>query len=314
MTNILVLHYSQTGQLTRVARSMMAPLEDLPDVKITWQELKPKKPYPYPWPILDFLDAFPESVHMVPPEMEPVSFDADSRFDLVILAHQSWFLSPSLPVTGFLKSDAARVLKGTPVITLIACRNMWISAQEQVKAQLQSLGAVLIDNVALVDQGPPLLTFLTTPYWLLTGNKGPYGIFPPAGVGERDIAAAARFGRALRDSLPALKTSPGQPLLRGMGAVKVNPRYIMSEKMARRSFLIWGKFLRAVGGPGHPLRKVLLTVYAVFLVTMVLTLVPAGIIVYEILRPFIGKQLNARVAEIEKPSGSSTERMAKYAA
>lgn len=314
MTNILVLHYSQTGQLTRVARSMMAPLEDLPDVKITWQELKPKKPYPYPWPILDFLDAFPESVHMVPPEMEPVSFDADRRFDLVILAHQSWFLSPSLPVTGFLKSDAARVLKGTPVITLIACRNMWISAQEQVKAQLQSLGAVLIDNVALVDQGPPLLTFLTTPYWLLTGNKGPYGIFPPAGVGERDIAAAARFGRALRDSLPALKTSPGQPLLRGMGAVKVNPRYIMSEKMARRSFLIWGKFLRAVGGPGHPLRKVLLTVYAVFLVTMVLTLVPAGIIVYEILRPFIGKQLNARVAEIEKPSGSSTERMAKYAA
>lgn len=314
MTNILVLHYSQTGQLTRVARSMMAPLEDLPDVKITWQELKPKKPYPYPWPILDFLDAFPESVHMVPPEMEPVSFDADSRFDLVILAHQSWFLSPSLPVTGFLKSDAARVLKGTPVITLIACRNMWISAQEQVKAQLQSLGAVLIDNVALVDQGPPLLTFITTPYWLLTGNKGPYGIFPAAGVGERDIAAAARFGRALRDSLPALKTSPGQPLLRGMGAVKVNPRYIMSEKMARRSFLIWGKLLRAVGAPGDPLRKVFLTVYAVFLVTMVLTLVPAGIIVYEILRPFIGKQLNARVAEIEKPSGSSTERLAKYAA
>lgn len=314
MTNILVLHYSQTGQLTRVARSMMAPLENLPDVKITWQELKPKKTYPYPWSILDFLDAFPESVYMVPPEMEPVSFNAESRFDLVILAHQAWFLAPSLPVTGFLKSDAARALKGTPVITLIACRNMWISAQEKVKAELQSLGAALIDNVVLVDQGPPLLTFVTTPYWLLTGNKGPYRFSPAAGVGEGDIAAAARFGRALRDSLHLLKSSPGASLLWGMGAVKVNPRYIMSEKMAQRSFLIWGRLLRAVGGPGHPVRRAVLVVYAVFLITMILTLVPAGIIVYEILKPFIGKQLNARVAEIEKPSGSSTERLAKYAA
>lgn len=314
MTNILVVYYSQTGQLTRVARSMMAPLENRPDVKITWQELKPRKPYPYPWPLLDFLDAFPESVYMVPPEMEPVSFNADSRFDLVILAYQAWFLSPSLPVTGFLKSEAARALKGTPVITLIACRNMWICGQEKVKAQLQSLGAVLIDNVALVDQGPPLLTFVTTPYWLLTGDKGPWGKVPAAGVGEGDIAAAARFGRALRDSLPALKSSPGASLLWGMGAVKVNPRYIMSEKMARRSFLIWGKLLRAAGEPGNPLRKVILVVYAVFLITMILTLVPAGIIVYEILKPFVGKQLDATVAEMEKPSGSSTERLAKYAA
>lgn len=314
MTNILVVYYSQTGQLTRVARSMMAPLENRPDVKITWQELKPKKPYPYPWPLLDFLDAFPESVYMVPPEMEPVSFNADSRFDLVILAYQTWFLSPSLPVTGFLKSEAARALKGTPVITLIACRNMWICGQEKVKAQLQSLGAVLIDNVALVDQGPPLLTFVTTPYWLLTGDKGPWGKVPAAGVGEGDIAAAARFGRALRDALPALKSSPGASLLWGMGAVKVNPRYIMSEKMARRSFLIWGKLMRAAGEPGNPLRKVILVVYAVFLITMILTLVPAGIIVYEILKPFVGKQLDATVAEMEKPSGSSTGRLAKYAA
>lgn len=314
MTNILVVSYSQTGQLTRVARSMMAPLENLPDVKITWQELKPKIPYPYPWPILDFLDAFPESVYMVPPEMEPVSFDADSRFDLAILAYQPWFLSPSLPVTGFLKSDAARALKGTPVITLIACRNMWICSQELVRAELESLGAVLIDNVALVDAGAPLFSFITTPYWLLTGDKGPYALFPAAGVGEADIAGAARFGRALRDSLHLLKASPGASLLWGLGAAKVNPRYIMSEKAARRSFRIWGKALMAAGGPGGHLRRALLVVYAAFLVMMILTVVPAGIIIYEIIKRFAGKQLDAKVAQIEKPSGSSTGRLAEYPA
>src|SRR3989338_115230 len=159
MIRILALYYSQTGQLTRVVRSMTAPLEGRADIQIVWQNLQPKRPYPFPWPFLDFLDVFPESVHMVPPEMEPVSFDPDAHFDLVILAYQVWFLSPSLPITGFLRSPAARVLKGKPVITLIACRNMWLTAQEKVKALLVERGARLIDNVVLVDPGPAWATF-----------------------------------------------------------------------------------------------------------------------------------------------------------
>lgn len=312
MTRILVLHYSQTGQLTSALESMLKPLAARADVEIVRQNLEPVEPFPFPWPFFRFLDTFPECVYMDAPPLKPLAFGPEARFDLVILAYQVWFLSPSLPVTAFLKSPAARVLKDTPVITFIACRNMWISAQEKVKELLAAHGARHIDNVVLVDQGPPWATFVTTPRWLLTGKKaGFWKIFPPAGVSAAEIAAAARFGRALADALPQVQSATG-PMLTGLGAVKVNPGYVAGERIARRSFQVWGRLLRAIGPGGHPLRRLVLVVYAVFLVSMILTVMPVSILLRALLRPLLRRKLDAEVARLEAPSGSSTERLAKY--
>ncbi|MBE9527670.1 MAG: dialkylresorcinol condensing enzyme [Proteobacteria bacterium] len=310
---ILVLYYSQTGQLEQAVRSMLSPLEECPTVELVYENLQPKIPYPFPWPIIDFMDVFPESVYMDPPEMVPVGFDPDSHFDLVILAYQVWFLSPSLPVTGFLKSGAARVLKGRPVITFIACRNMWLTAQEKMKASLKSLGATLIDNVVLIDQGPAWSTFITTPRWLLTGKRGRFWrVFPPAGVAPGDIARAVRFGRALADSLDKLESAPGKPLLWGLGAVKVNPRFIAGEKIAHRGFSLWGRFFRMIGKQGNRLRRSLLVLYLLFLFCMITVMLPISIVVRALAQPFIRKRLQEGVLRLEEPSGSSTERMARY--
>jgi hypothetical protein len=313
MTRILILYYSQTGQLTRAVRSMLAPLEGQPDVELVWQELVPQTAYPFPWGFFAFLDVFPESVYLDPPPLRPVDFDPDRRFDLVILAYQVWFLSPSLPITGFLKSPAARVLKDTPVISLIGCRNMWISAQQKLQLLLQDAGARLIDNIVLVDQGPPWATFVTTPRWLLSGKKtGFWRIFPAAGISDAAIAGAARFGRALADSLYLLQSKPGVSLLWGLGAVKVNSGYIAPEKIGHRSFLLWGRLLRAIGPPGYAGRRAVLLIYVVFLVSMILTVVPLGIVLRALLRPWLRRRMDAETARLELPSGSSTERMAEY--
>jgi len=314
MTRILVLYYSQTGQLTRAARAMLAPLGARRDVEIVWQELRPVTPYPFPWSFFRFLDVFPECVYLDPAPIAPVAFDPDARFDLIVLAYQVWFLSPSPPITAFLQSPAARVLKDRPVITLIACRNMWLSAQEKIRALLAARGARLIDNVVLVDQGPPWATFVTTPRWLLTGRQdGFWGVFPPAGVSADAIAAAARFGRALVDALAKPLGDARGSLLHGLRAVKVNPGYIAGEKIAHRSFLLWGRLLRAVGLPGHPARRALLLLYVVFLVAMILSVLPLSLLARALLRPLLRSRLDAEVARLEQPSGSSTERMARYA-
>jgi hypothetical protein len=306
---ILVVYYSQTGQLTRVARSMMAPLEAHPDIEVVWRALEPLTPYPFPWGFFDFLDAFPETVHLDPPPIKPLGLGHDERFDLVVLAYTVWFLSPAPPVAAFLQSRDARVLKDTPVVTLIACRNMWITAQETVKRLLAERGGRLIDNVVLIDQGPPWATFLTTPRWMLTGRKdGFWGVFPPAGVSEADIAAAARFGHALADARHLLESGLDTPLLSGLGAVRVNPGYIASERLAHRSFRIWGRLLRAVGGPGHPVRRAVLPVYVVFLITLILTVVPLGIALRALTRPLAKRRMAREVARLEWPSGSGTER------
>lgn len=315
MTRILVLHYSQTGQLTRSVQSMMAPLEARDDVEVVWQDLQPVEPFPFPWPFLRFFDTFPECVQMDAPPIQPVTFDPDSHFDLVVLAYQVWFLSPSLPVTAFLNSEAARVLKGKPVITFIACRNMWLSAQEKMKIKLTALGAHLMDNVVLTDRASPWATFVTTPVWVLTGRKGPlWGIFPPAGVSERDIRGASRFGRALVDALPLLQSPTPGPLLAGLGAVKVNPGYIAGEKIAHRSFMIWSRLLRRLGKPGSGARRAVLVVYIIFLVIMILTVMPLGIVVRALLRPLLRERLNEQVRQLEAPSGSSADRLKEYTA
>jgi hypothetical protein len=313
MVRVLALHYSQSGQLTRAARSMLAPLEAHPDVEVVWQEVRPREPFPFPWPVLRFFDTFPECVHLDPPAIEPMDFDPDAHFDLVILAYQVWFLAPSLPITGFLMSDAARVLHDTPVITLIGCRNMWLSAQERMKELLLAAGALHIDNVVLVDSGPVWASFVTTPLWLFTGRKdATRGLLPPAGISDADVAAAARFGRALVAALPRIEAGARDPLLTGLGAVEVRAGYISGEKIAQRSFHIWGRGLRALGPPGAALRRALLLFYIAFLVAMILTVFPLGILFRTILRPFLRSRLELEVRRLEAPSGSSLERVPEF--
>jgi hypothetical protein len=313
MARILVLYYSQTGQLTRALENMLAPLAGRADFEIVRQKIEPAAPYPFPWSFFGFLDAFPETVYLDPPPLAPMNFDPDGRYDLVILGYTVWFLSPALPITGFLKSPEARVLKDKPVITFIACRNMWLSAQEEVKKLLADRGARLIDNVVLVDQGPPWATFVTTPRWMLSGKKGGFWrIFPPAGVNETDLRNAARFGRALAESGHLLQSGASGSLFRGLGAVRVNPRYIATERLARRSFRLWGGLLRSLGRPGELFRRAVLLVYLVFLIGMILTVLPLGILVRALLRPLLKRRMEEEVARLEMPSGSGTERLNRY--
>jgi len=310
---VLVIHYSQTGQLTRVVKSVCSTLAGK-NIEVVHEYLQPKSCYPFPWPLFRFFDVFPESVYLDSPELEPLKLDTTVKYDLVILAYQVWFLSPALPITAFLKSPQAQViLRDRPVVTLIACRNMWLMAQEKMKTLLQDCEAKLRDNIVLVDPGPSLTTFITTPRWLLSGNKGkPGGLLPPAGVSDTDIADASRFGRALAHALNNDLEQNDAPMLTGLKAVVVDPRLITSEKVGNRSFMIWGRILRKMGKAGDARRKPMLLFYICFLIILIITVVPITMLVKSLLRPLIQKKLNRQKAYFELPSGSGQERMQEY--
>src|SRR5579859_2756801 len=159
---VLVVHYSSpSGQLTEVMRRLCGPLSESGEVELQQIVLRPRRPYPFPWPILRFFDTFPETIYLDPPELQPLGLDPNARFDLVILGYQVWFLSPSGPTAAFLKSPEARALfKDTPVVTVIACRDMWLLAQERVKEILAACGARLVGNVVLVDEAGSVGSFL----------------------------------------------------------------------------------------------------------------------------------------------------------
>lgn len=310
---ILVLSYSQTGQLAEITRRIVEPLQQDKTIAVHIEVLRPLKPYPFPWKFFSFLDAFPESAHMIAPPLQPLTLNGDENFDLVILPYQVWFLAPSLPFTAFLKHPLAKkLLAGKPVVTVIACRNMWMLAQEKMKGLLHACGARLLDNVVLTDSAPTMATLFTTPLWLLTGRRDVLKIFPPAGVDAASIKACSRFGHALRDALHNNQERGNAPLLAGLNAVEADPRLLLSEKAGTRSFFVWGALLRAVGKPGQLRRRPFLILYIIFLIALILSVVPLSLLLQALLRPLLKRRLAAIKRQFEIPSGSGSERMSLY--
>lgn len=304
MRQVLIVHFSQTGQLDRLAQSVCAPLQQQADIQLDFLPLQPAQPYPFPWPFLDFFRIFPETVLMRPQPLLPLAVDASKRYDLVILAYQVWFLSPSQPMTAFLASpEAAQLLKGTPVVTLIGCRNMWLMAQEKVKNRLTELGARLVDNIALTDACGTAASFLATPLWMFTGRQKPYSWVPRAGIDEAEIVAASRFGQAIAQRLTADSLPIAQPMLRGLGAVKIDEKLIASEKVGNRSFQLWSRLLAAVGPQQSRRRGAGLVVYILFLLCLIVTVVPLSAVLKKLLAPLLKERTQREKAYFAGPSG-----------
>ncbi len=304
MKRVLLVHYSQSGQLSRVARRLVEPLARAGDVEVVEEVLRPAPAYPFPWSFFGFLDAMPESVLLDPPALAPLAVRPDQHFDLVILAYQVWFLAPAGPMTAFLKSEAGRrLVSGRPVVTVIACRNMWLVAQEAVKDLIAAAGGRLKDNVVFTDQGGTIATLVTTPRWVLTGKKNAFLGLPPAGVAEDEIAGADRFGRALLAALRAGRERDEGAMLRGLGAARVDPTLIFSERAARRAFGAWSRIIRLGGRRGAPARLPFLALFCVYLVAMVIVIVPPSLLVQRLLRPLLARRLESQKAYFELPSG-----------
>jgi hypothetical protein len=304
MKRVLLVHFSQTGQLARVARRVVSPLAEANDVELVEEPLRPRRPYSFPWSFWSFLDAMPETVLLDPPALQPLARCADERFDLVVLAYQVWYLAPSGPMTAFLKSEAGkRLLRGRPVVTVIACRNMWLIAQETVKRLIQEAGGRLVDNVVFTDQGGTLATFITTPRWLLTGRRNAFWGLPAAGVAEEEIANADRFGVALLAALRADREREGSPMLAGLGAARVDPRLIFSERAGQRVFSLWSRLIRRGGAPGSAGRRLMLALFCAYLVAVILTLVPLSLLAQRLMRPLLSRRLESQRAYFELPSG-----------
>ena len=307
---VLVVQYSQSGQLTDVVNSVTAPLITSNAVELHTLSLHPEKSYPFPWPLIHFFNIFPECIYLDPPILKPLDITADEKFDLVILAYQVWFLAPSLPVTAFLKStEGKNLLQDTPVITLIGCRNMWVMAQEAVKKLLKDANARLLDNVVLTDQGSTLASFITTPRWVLSGKKEAFWGLPAAGIAKEDIKNAERFGHAIKEALAADKEKNNKPILSGLGAVNVDVSLVQSEKAGYRSFRVWGALLRAIGKPSNPLRKLVLVFYILFLVALIITVVPITMILQKLMKPILKKKFKAIKEKYELPSGSAEDKI-----
>lgn len=302
MKKVLVVYYSQTGQLKNVVDSFISKLGD-DEIKVDVRAIKPKVEYPFPWPFYQFFDEFPESVLMDGCEINPLE-DLEDDYDLIILGYTVWYMAPSIPITAFMHSDQAKkIFDGKPVVTLVACRDMWVLAQEKIKDMLKYVNARLIDHVALTDQGGEVLSLVTLPRYLLTGKRDSFAFFPPACIHQEDIEKASRFGERLNESLKQDKEKENGAMLKNLGAVSVNGKLIATEKIANRSFRIWSKLIKLSGKKYSFGRKIVITIYVIFLLTLIFTVIPLNILARKFLSIFQEEKIKAMEEFYELPSG-----------
>ncbi|MDR2861254.1 MAG: hypothetical protein LBV07_01725 [Syntrophobacterales bacterium] len=268
---ILALYYSQTGQMREILDALFLPLADMPDIAVTCREIKPQQTFPFPWTRNSFLDVFPESVLEMPVELCPPDIN-EEKPDLLVLAFQPWYLSPSLPVTSFLQTPlAAKLFADTKVVTVIGARNMWVQSLACVKARIESLGGTLAGNIVLTDRAPNLISVVTIAYWMFSGKKDRlWGIFPLPGVAPDDIEGSSRWGKLLGETLTQNRLDDLGKNLTDLGAAEISGPLARMEKRGKKIFLLWAKAMIK-----HPSkRKLLLNLFFVELIVGIVILSP----------------------------------------
>jgi len=285
MKNVLVIYYSQSGQLETIAQNIAKPFLNSEEINVTFHEIQLEKPFPFPWDKDSFFDAFPESFLQIPTELKPVS-DAilNTKFDLVLFHYQVWYLSPSIPINSFLKSaDAKKILNNTPVITISGSRNMWIMAQEKIKVLLKEANANLVGNVALVDRVGNLISVVTIVEWMFSGVKKKYlGIFPLPGVSEKDIQESDKFGEIMLSDFNQNKLQDLQPKLVAIGGVRISSYLVTVDKTANKIFNKWSNLINK----NQKNRKKLLKVFNIYLFLAIWLISPIVYILHLITYPF----------------------------
>ena len=236
---VLAVFYSQSGQLEQIIDHFTLPLITS-GATVEKLRIYPEQAYPFPWTGKSFFSVMPDCVQQVPGKLQPFSFK-ETRYDLIILGYQAWFLSPSIPFNTLMFDPRFReIARNTPVITITGARNMWISAMEKIKPVLKSMDARLVGNIALVDRHHNFISFITIFHWMFKARKDRFlNIFPVPGVSQADIDNTKNLGAR---AIPYLEKSNWHGFQEEMvkeGAVPVKYALMFIESKARKIFKIW---------------------------------------------------------------------------
>jgi len=287
---ILVVYYSQTGQLEAIANSFTAPFSAA-GFSVEKVHITPAKTYQFPWTAKRFFEEMPGSVLGIPEPLLPFHFK-ETSYDLVIIGWQPWFLSPSIPSNSLLRDPAFKaVIKDTPVIMLTGARNMWLNAMEKIKPLLKQAGAKLVGNVVLTDRNQNFISGITILYWMFSGKKDNFlKIFPKPGVSDKDINDAGRFGETVVKHLELGDFNNLQKALVEQKAVDVKWDLMFIEARAGKLFSIWAKLITKKKNRGP-----WLVLFKYYLLIALFIVAPVVVGTYGLLfKPFLSKSIQKK--------------------
>lgn len=300
MKKILVIYYSQSGQLKQILDNICLPFEQNQEISVTWHKIKPVNDFPFPWKADEFFNSMPESVKGTPFEIDTTGLNADENYDLIIFGYAVWYLSPSIPTTSFLKTEIARKLfANKKVITVIACRNMWTNAHKSVISLISDCGGKIIGNVALSDKTNNFISVITIYQWMVKGVKEKYmNLFPMPGISGADIDNSVFFGKIILKMINgeiSEQNIHNEILKDNKGSFSLSLSLI--ERTAIRIFNIWANFILKKGNYNSNTRLIRVRIFKYYLFIVIFVVLPFAQLFFSsilLLNPVLKRKLIKR--------------------
>jgi menaquinone-dependent protoporphyrinogen IX oxidase len=208
---VLLVYYTYTQQTRLLTEAMEGVFRDRGcDVHTAAVELTDKRyakrfgEFPMPHPFL-------ELVLMIPPELRRATAEiripdeVKGDYDLVLIGSPTWWLSTSVPVRSFLKSEeAARLLDRTRFAVYVTCRRYWGHNARTVKKLGRKHGGDYADTIHFQYQGGQIRSLLSLLSYMGTGEyrKRFLGVkIPPTNLQPHHLDEARTFAGTLADEL-----------------------------------------------------------------------------------------------------------------
>lgn len=269
MKKALFLYYSQTGQTERAMKTLAKGFAQVAPCATAVYAVDEK--FSFPWKMTSFFRVFPRAVLGLAPRLENLPINLD-EYDLIFLGGQVWFLSPSLPLQSFLQSKSAQAVRGRKIITVVTCRNLWYSALNSVRTSIQKLGGHFLGQITVCEISPIWASFVTTPRWMLTGNKAPFAFFPAAGIRENDFVALEDLGKKIAaDWIGSGENSVSSELL---SSNLDRPSLRMMDRIGRRFFEFWARFIMRIAPKAGVWQDFWLILFRINLIILIVTVAP----------------------------------------
>jgi hypothetical protein len=267
MKRALIICYSQAGQTQRAVESVTKGIKNSLSCDVV--HVEPLEKFAFPWSMRNFFRAMPRCVQGLAPQIKPLKVNWDD-YDIIFLAYQVWFLSPSLPIQGFLQSHSAAGLKGKTVVTITTCRNLWRSAARSVSQALKQLGAKHLGQITVCELSPLWASFVTTPRWMLTGKKSAFWFFPAAGIADQEFVKleekAQTLARDFSSGLPITDSHLGSNLNR--------PSLEMMDAIGYPFFRFWSALILRVAPRANAWQDFWLLLFRINLVLLIVCAAP----------------------------------------